>query len=84
MLTTKKMLKDIKTLKKENLFVCNICGSTEVSEKIWVNINSCLSLQGELYYKFIDSDSDVLYWCGECGDATRPVEKSEYKGDENA
>jgi hypothetical protein len=84
MLKTKHMMKDIKKLREEDLIVCSDCGSDKISEKIWVDSNSFISLNGDSYYKYITGDDDSLYWCDKCNDMTHPVHISEYKEGKNA
>ena len=47
---TKKMLSDLKKLKEDDLIVCEDCGSDEISEKMWVDSNSYISINGCLLY----------------------------------
>ena len=49
--TTKKMRADLKRLRKDDLVVCDECGSEDVTEKIWVDVNSYMSIDGDTYYK---------------------------------
>ena len=81
---TKKMLSDLKKIKEDDLVVCEDCGSENVSEKMWVDSNSFISIDGETYYKHDNSVDDTMYWCNKCYEEAAPVHISEYKGDENA
>ena len=77
--TTKKMREDIKKLREQDLIVCDACGSDKVSEKIWVDTNSYISVDGETYYKYSDSIDDTMYWCEECYEEAAPVHISEWE-----
>tara|TARA_Y100000310_G_C20654028_1_gene801016 strand:+ start:123 stop:380 length:258 start_codon:yes stop_codon:yes gene_type:complete len=81
---TKKMKADIKKLKEEDLIVCDACGSDEVSEKMWVDTNSYISIEGISYYKYIAGIDDTTYWCDKCNEEAAPVHISEYEGDKDA
>ncbi len=77
--TTKKMRADLKRLRKDDLVVCDECGSDELSEKMWVDSNSYVSIDGESYFKYIDGLDDTKYWCDKCNDETLPVHISEWE-----
>ena len=77
--TTKKMRADLKRLRKDDLVVCDECGSEDVTEKIWVDVNSYMSIDGDTYYKYIDGIDDTKYWCEKCYEETLPIHISEYK-----
>ena len=77
--TTIKMREDLKKLREEDLVVCDTCGSDKISEKIWVDSNSYISIDGYSYFKYIDSVDDCQYWCDGCCDMARPQHISEYK-----
>ena len=77
--TTKKMREDLQKLREEDLVVCDVCGSEEISEKVWVDSNSYMSVDGELYFKYVDGVDDEQYWCDGCCDMARPQHISEYK-----
>ena len=77
--TTKKMREDLQKLREEDLVVCDVCGSEEISEKVWVDSNSYMSVDGELYFKYVDGVDDEQYWCYGCADMTRPMNITEYK-----
>ena len=81
---TKKMLSDLKKLKQDDLVVCDVCGSDKISEKMWVDSNSFISIDGNCYYKYEDSIDDTMFWCYDCNEEAAPVHISEYKdkGDE--
>ena len=76
---TKKMKADLRKLKEEDLVVCDICGSEELSEKMWVDSNSYISIDGQSYFKYIDGVDDTQYWCYSCNDMARPVHISEWE-----
>ena len=75
MLTTKKMMKDIKKL--NNLFVCDSCGSEDIDEKVWVDLNDQFSLNGKWYALVLDGAED-RYWCRKCNEECNPVNFEEY------
>ena len=77
--TTKKMREDLKKQKEQDLVVCDTCGSDEISEKIWVDSNSYISIDGESYFKYIAGIDDTKYWCDKCNEETRPVHISEWE-----
>tara|TARA_Y100000593_G_C4277256_1_gene320785 strand:- start:944 stop:1204 length:261 start_codon:yes stop_codon:yes gene_type:complete len=82
--TTKKMRADLKKLREEDLVVCDTCGSDKISEKVWVDSNSYISIDGYSYFKYIDSADESQYWCDGCCDMSRPQHISEYKEKKNA
>ena len=75
MLTTKKMMKDI--VKNSDLFVCDFCGSEDVDEKVWVDLNDQLSLSGKWYALVLDGADDI-FWCRKCNEECNPVKFEEY------
>ena len=77
--TTKKMREDLKKQKEQDLVVCDTCGSDEISEKIWVDSNSYISIDGESYFKYIDGIDDTMYRCEKCDEETRHVHISEWE-----
>ena len=77
--TTKKMREDLKKQKEQDLVVCDACGSDEISEKMWVDSNSYISIDGESYYKYIAGIDDTKYWCDKCNEETIPVHISEWE-----
>ena len=76
---TKKMLSDLKKIKEDDLVVCEDCGSENVSEKMWVDSNSYISINGESYYKYQGEVDDGQFWCEDCYDMAHLVHISEYK-----
>ena len=80
---TKQMKKDIRKLNEHDLVVCDACGSDKVTEKIWVDVNSYISIDGDAYYKYNTDVDDEQYWCEKCYDMAHLVHISEYKGDKN-
>ena len=50
MLITKKMMQDMK--KNSNLLVCDECGSEDIEEQVWVDINSYLVLDNKHMHRF--------------------------------
>ena len=81
---TKQMKKDIRKLKEDDLVVCSDCGSEKLSEKMWVDSNSFISIDGGCYYKYVGEIEDGQCWCEDCYDMAHPVHISEYKGDDDA
>ncbi len=77
--TTIKMREDLKKLREEDLVVCDTCGSDKISEKIWVDSNSYITIDGSSYFKYMDSVDDCQYWCDGCSDMAKPQHISEYK-----
>ena len=73
------MKDDLRKLKEDDLVVCDMCGSEEISEKLWVDSNDYMSIEGNLYFKYIDGVDDEQYWCGNCSDMARPVHISEWE-----
>ena len=64
MLTTKKMMKDMK--KNSNLFVCDNCGSEDIEEKVWVDINNYITIKERTYAEVLSADD--YYFCRRCYD----------------
>ena len=77
--TTKKLREDLRKLREKDLIVCDMCGSEDVSEKIWVDVNSYITIDGETYYKYNTDVDDSQYWCEKCYDMTHPQHITEYK-----
>ena len=77
--TTKKMREDIRKLNEEDLIVCDTCGSEKLSEKMWVDSNSYISIDGDSYFKYVNGTDDTQYWCDSCNDMARPIHITEYK-----
>jgi len=84
LILTKQMKKDLKRLREQDLVVCDYCGSEEVTEKIWVDVNDSITIDGDTYYKYNTEVDDEQYWCEKCYDMTKPIHISEYKGDDDA
>ena len=76
---TKQMKKDLRKSKEQDLVVCDACGSDEISEKMWVDSNSYVSIDGESYFKYTKDINDTYYWCDKCNEETRPVHISEWE-----
>ena len=77
--TTKKMREDIRKLNEDDLVVCDTCGSEKLSEKMWVDSNSYISIDGDSYFKYVNGTDDTQYWCDSCNDMARPIHITEYK-----
>ena len=80
---TKKMKEDIAKQREQDIFVCDACGSDKITEKMWVETNSYISIDGETYYK-ADSclDDDSMFWCESCYEEANPILKEDYKEEE--
>tara|TARA_Y100000310_G_scaffold197165_1_gene197234 strand:+ start:1523 stop:1804 length:282 start_codon:yes stop_codon:yes gene_type:complete len=76
---TKQMREDLRKAKEQDLVVCDACGSDKISEKIWIDTNSYISVDGETYYKYSDSIDDTMYWCDKCNEEAAPVHISEWE-----
>lgn len=48
----------------EHRFVCDYCGSEEVDEKAWVNINTL---------EVTSTIDDPDYWCNSCSEEVKPM-----------
>ena len=79
LMLTEQMKKDIRKLNEDDLVVCNVCGSDDLSEKMWVDSNSFISIDGSCYYKYVNGTDDTQYWCDKCNDMTHPIHITEYK-----
>lgn len=79
LMLTEQMKKDLKRLREEDIIVCDSCGSDKVTEKIWVDVNSYISIDGDTYYKYETDVDDEQYWCEKCYDMTHPIHITEYK-----
>ena len=66
MLITKKMMQDMK--KNSNLLVCDECGSEDIEEQVWVDINSYLVLDNKTYAPILSADDE--YFCPRCCNET--------------
>ena len=82
--TTKKMREDLRKSKEQDLVVCDACGSDKISEKMWVDSNSFISIDGDCYYKYVNSIDDTMFWCDKCNEEAAPVHISEYEGDDDS
>ena len=83
LILTKQMKKDLKRLREQDLVVCDYCGSEEVTEKIWVDVNHYVMINGESYFQYSSEGYDE-YRCRKCMNDTVPISITEYKGDEDA
>ena len=68
-------MKDI--VKNRDLFVCDFCGSQDIDEKLWVDLNDQLSINGK-WYALVSDIYDDMYWCRKCGKECNPVKFEEY------
>ena len=76
---TKQMKEDMRKIKEQDLIVCQDCGETDIVEKMWVDTNSYVSIDGDAYYKYGGDEDDGQYWCNKCDDMCHPLHISEYK-----
>lgn len=76
---TKQMKKDIRKIKEQDLIVCQECGEGDIVEKMWVNTNSYVSIDGDAYYKYSGDIDDGQYWCDTCDDMCHPLHITEYE-----
>jgi len=74
---TKQMKKDLRKLKKDDLVVCDACGSDRISEKMWIDTNSYIQIDGDSYYKYDGCIDDTTYWCNKCYEEATPIHISE-------
>ena len=51
---------------ERDTWYCVECGSSDLSEKVWVSINEDLIIDGECYVKYEDECSDEDYYCNKC------------------
>ena len=75
---TKKMLEDISRL-KEDYVVCDKCGSSEITEEAWIDVNDCITIEGNTYYRFSEEVDLTYAICEDCNDACKPIHITEYK-----
>lgn len=54
----------------DDMWVCDYCGTEEVDEKAWVNMNTLEVIEG------VD---DTTYWCNSCNDEASPLTYFEFK-----
>ena len=54
---------------KDDTWVCDYCGSDEIDEKAWVDVNTL---------KFTYAIDDPEYWCTTCSEEIRPMKYSEW------
>lgn len=54
----------------DDMWVCDYCGSEEVEEKVWVNMNT---------QEIIDTTSVDDYYCDTCQDETKPMTYFDFK-----
>ena len=76
---TKQMKKDIQKIKEEDMIVCQDCGKGNIQEKMWVDSNSYMSIEGESYYKYNEMNDGEEYWCESCHNTCIPLHIPEYK-----
>jgi hypothetical protein len=54
----------------DDMWVCDYCGTEEVDEKAWVNMNTLEVMEG------VD---DTTYWCNICNDESSPMKYFEWQ-----
>ena len=69
------MIKDIK--RNSDLFVCDFCGSEQIDEKVWVDLNDQMTINGKWYAVVLDAADDI-YWCHKCNEECNPVKYEKY------
>ena len=79
---TKKMKEDIAKYREQDIIVCDTCGTDDIQEKMWVNSNNYISIDGCTYYKYEGDIDETSYWCDKCCVETIPVLKQDYKEEE--
>jgi len=57
-------LEHIEQNKMDDDWVCDYCGSEEVDEKAWVNMNTL---------EVTEAIDDTTYWCNNCNDEISPM-----------
>ena len=84
MMTTKKMMEDLKKQNPRDIWVCKVCGDDEIEEKVWASMNDIHILNGKTYQLILDS-ADDCFWCVRCRKNTKPITFDKYikKGDKN-
>lgn len=48
----------------DDMWVCDYCGTEEVDEKAWVNMNT---------HEVTECVEDTTYWCNNCNDEILPL-----------
>ena len=79
---TKKMKEDIAKQREQDIVDCDACGSDKVVEKMWVETNSYMYIDGETYYKTDSCMDDTIFWCNSCYEETTAIRKEDYKEEE--
>jgi hypothetical protein len=54
----------------DDMWVCDYCGSEEVDEKAWVNMNTL---------EVTDCIEGTTYWCNNCNDEVAPLTYLEWQ-----
>ena len=54
----------------DDMYVCDYCGSEDVDEKAWVNMNTL---------EVSSPDSDTIFWCNTCNDEASPITYFEFQ-----
>ena len=55
----------------EVIWICQKCGSEDILQRCWVNVNNNDSLE------WIDTGGDEDFWCEQCQEHIRPIVKNE-------
>ena len=54
----------------DDMWVCDYCGSEDVDEKAWINMNSL---------EVTDAVNDTTYWCNNCEEEVSPMYYDEWQ-----
>ena len=54
----------------DDMWVCDYCGSEEVEEQVWVNMNTLEVTEGV---------EGTIYWCSTCDDEVAPLTYFEWQ-----
>ena len=63
-------MKTVQSKDMDDMWVCDYCGTEEVDEKAWVNMNTLEVTEG------VD---DTTYWCNNCNDEVAPLTYFEWQ-----
>ena len=54
----------------DDMWVCDYCGTEDVDEQAWVNINTL---------EFVEGVDGSIYWCNNCNDEVAPLSYFEWQ-----
>lgn len=63
-------MKTVRNKTLDDMWVCDYCGSEEVDEKAWVNMNTLEVTEGV---------EGTTYWCNNCNDEVAPLTYFEWQ-----